>query len=102
MVDFSEAWPKYHRRGQCEIDQVEDIEELGAKLQGGTLIPTPRHQRRILDYGDIQILKRRSAEGIAAQCAESALVRARAAGNVRGNVKKGWVIGAAPEIVLAD
>src|ERR1035438_4197997 len=102
MVDFSEAWPKYYSRGQSEIHQVEDIEELGAKLQGGALAAATRHQRRILDHRDIQIFKRRPAESIPAQRAESAVVGPRAAGNVRGNVKKGRVIGATPEIVLAD
>src|SRR5271157_560621 len=82
LVDESESRSQYHIRGQAEIDEVENIEKLRAELQRRRFRIPPLSHRGIFDQGDIQVMKVRPAERVAAQGSKPTQVGPRTAGQI--------------------
>ena len=74
-------------RGQTEIDQVEDIEKLGAELECQRLA-APASELRILNQRHVEVVEGGAAEGVAAQDSEAALVRPRTPRNTDGDIEE--------------
>ena len=98
MIDHPEAGTGQNIRRQPEINNVEDVEKLGSKLQFRGLAV----QRRFLHQGDVEVAKSRSIKSIAAQGPEASLVWSGAAGDVDGNRKIRAIRGAHSEIVSGN
>ncbi len=87
---------------QTEIDCVEDIEELGAKLQDRKFAVSAMAEGGVLDQGHVKIAEAGGAKGTAPERAETAVVRASSPGDVDGDLKKGTVRRAHAEVILAS
>src|SRR5579863_273391 len=88
LTDNPEAAAAQDIRRQPKIDDIEDVEEFRAKLEG-TELPIPTMpERGVFDQRDIEIVVSRSAEGVATQRAKAPLIRARSARDINRNVKE--------------
>ena len=84
-------------------DDIEEIEELAAELQIYELGSAfANAQRRVFDEGKVEIIEGGSAEGVAANCAETSLVRPCSAGQVNRNIEKvSTIVCAVAKVVFA-
>ena len=87
---------------QAEIHDIENIEELRAKLQNSPLAIDSMSERRVLDQCEIKLMKAWSAKGIASKRTEDTLVWATASWNVNGNRKERTIVRTPAEIILAN
>src|SRR5262245_1591297 len=65
-ADQTEAGAAHGVGRQSEIDDVEDVEELRSEFEDAQFIFAAPAERSVLDQCDIEIVKGRSAEGVAA------------------------------------
>src|SRR3977135_2870044 len=80
-ADDAEAAAADDVGGQTEIDYVEDIEELGAKLQDREFAVSAMAEGGVLDQGRVKIAEAGGTKGAAAERAEAAVVRAGSTGH---------------------
>jgi hypothetical protein len=74
-------------RRKSEIDHVEDIEKLGAELEGPQLRVSAMAKGCVFDQSHIEIAKTGAAESVATKRAEAAMIRSGAAGNVNRDTR---------------
>src|SRR5579885_3128979 len=102
LTDLAKAGAVENVRRQAHVDDVKQIEELGADLHVHTLRSAPLPDRCVFDEREIIVVVGRPAERVAAQRAKTSLVRSGAVGHAYGNEEEiGGVVGALPEVVLA-
>ena len=87
MANHAEAGAPHDIRGQSEIDQVENVEELAPELQGCRLTRASMAQRRVLDQRHVKAVESRTVESIAPQRSESPLFRSGTIGHANGDEK---------------
>ena len=89
LADFAKTGSVENIRRQAHVDDIEQVEELGAELQihafGSAAAPA---KGRVFDDSEVEIVVGRSAEGVASQRAEASLVRPCATSNVDRDEKK--------------
>jgi len=102
-ADFAEARAAENIRGQAHIHDVEEIEELRSELEIHLLSSAvTMAEWRALDESEIVIVVSRSAESVAPQRAEQALVGTGASRYVNRNGEEvGPVVCAFAKVVLA-
>src|SRR5208337_3039760 len=93
--------PAHNVRGQPEIDNIEHVEELGAKFHVPKFRVPAMSKGSVFDQRDVIVVKIRPPERIAPQRAKAALVRPRPARNVDRNIEERSVIRAQTKIVVA-
>src|SRR5882724_3779450 len=86
---------------QSKVHQVEHVKKLSAKFHGAEFRVATAAEGGVLDQGHVVLLKAGTAERVASQGAEAAVVGSGAAGNIDWNIEERGVVGALPEIVLA-
>src|SRR5208282_2728551 len=86
---------------QPEIDNIENVEKLSAKLEDGEFPISPVPEGRVLDQGNVELMKAGSAKSVAAQGTESAGIRAGASRHVDRDVEKRAIVRASSKIVFA-
>ena|SRR6266481_4042498 len=87
-TDESEAAAADRIGGQSKIDNVEDVEKLGAKLNYTQFPAASVSKRSVLDQRHVELMKAWSAKSIAPQRSKPAMIRARASRDVDRNIKK--------------
>src|SRR5215472_3451249 len=85
---------------QAKIHPVKDVEELGAELQIREFAISAAAERCVLDESHVELAERRSAEGIAPERSENALVGTGPTRNINRNLKEGAVGRSPAEIVF--
>src|SRR5271168_1160028 len=101
LADQAKAGPFDGIRRQPHVHDIEQIEELSAKLQIEQLDPAlALPEWRVLDEGKIVIVISRPAKRIPPQSAEAPVVRPRPARDIHRNIKERFVGRAAPEVIL--
>jgi len=101
FVDDTEARAEQGVRRQSEIHNIENVEELRAKLQDrpfGAAVA----DGSVLDQSEIVLLEAGAAKSIAPERAKVALIGAGPTGKIDGNRKEGAVVCAAAEVILAN
>ena len=85
-------WPKPEPRedvgGEAHVDDVEEVEELGAELEDGEVAGAAVADGGVFEEGEVEVVEGGAAEGVAAEGAEAAGVGAGAAGRLTGMEKK--------------
>src|SRR5580698_4132919 len=86
LADLTESRAVDDVRRQLHVDNVEEIEELRAELQVDKLCSAPaRAERRVFDHCEVIVVKGRPAERVAAERAETPLIRSGSSSNVNGD-----------------
>ena len=102
MANHAEAGAPHDIRGQSEIDQVENVEELAPELQGCRLTRAAMAERRVLDQRHVKAVESRTVESIAPQRSESPLIGSCATGHADGDEEKRGIVAALPEVILSN
>jgi hypothetical protein len=87
-ADYAKATASDDVGGQAEIDFVEDIEELSAKLKDSQFAVSPMAEGSVLDQGHVKIAEAGAAKCAAAKCAETAVVWTGPAEDVDGDLEE--------------
>src|SRR2546428_1217450 len=101
LADHTKPAAENNVGGQTEIHFVEDIEELSSKLKDREFAVSAMAEGGVLNQGEIEIAEAGTSKRATAKNAKTALVRARSAGNVEGDLEKRAVRSVHAEVVLA-
>lgn len=85
LADGVEAGAKHGIGRQSEIDDIEDVEELGAKLQHAPFRIAAPAERSVLDQSEVQLVESWPAKAISSDRAEVTFIWPGAAGKIDGN-----------------
>ena len=66
MADHPEAAAHHDIGRQPEIDDIENVEKFGAKLEDAEFTISPVPDGSVLDQGNVVLMKTGSAKGVAA------------------------------------
>ena len=99
-VDEAEAGAPHDIGRQSKVDQVEDIEDLSAELEGKRFPASPAAEGRVFGQRDVKIMEPRAAKGIAPELSGPSLVWTCSPGHVDGDEEEGRVLSRATEAVF--